>query len=63
MNRSKIHVQYRDGSKTKGVRVALGFTGGLGGVTKDAYTDSYGTAIVEHSGTGHARVYVSGQER
>lgn len=59
MNHSKIHVQYRDGSKAKGVRVVLGFTSALGGMTKEAYTDAYGTAIVHHSSTGHADVYVS----
>ena len=59
MNHSKIHVQYRDGSKPKGVRVVLGFSGGM---TKEAYTDSYGTAIVQHSSVGHADVYVSGKK-
>lgn len=62
MNRSKIHVQYRDGSKPKGVRVVLSFRGMLGGVSKEAYTDSYGTAIVEHASTGQADVIVSGKK-
>ena len=62
MNHSKIHVQYRDGSKPKGVRVVLGFTSALGGMTKEAYTDSYGTAILQHSGSGRADVYVSGRK-
>ncbi len=62
MNHSKIHVQYRDGSKAKGVRVLLGFSGALGGMTKEAYTDSYGTAIVAHASVGHADVYVSGKK-
>ena len=59
MNHSKIHVQYRDGSKPKGVRVVLGFSTGM---TKEAYTDSYGTAIVQHSSVGRADVYVSGKK-
>ena len=62
MNRSKIHVQYRDGSKPKGTRVVLSFNGMFGGVTKAAYTDSYGTAIVEHESTGQADVIVSGKK-
>ncbi len=60
MNHSKIHVQYRDGSKPKGAKVVLGFTSALGGMTKAAYTDSNGTAIVEHSSSGQADIYVSG---
>ena len=59
MNYSKIHVQYRDGSKPKGTKVVLGFSGGM---TKPAYTDSHGTAIVEHASTGRADVYVSGSK-
>ena len=62
MNRSRIHVQYRDGSKPKGTKVVLGFTSLLGGMTKPAYTDSHGTALVEHASTGQADVYVSGKK-
>lgn len=60
MHVSKIHVSYRDGSKPKGTKVVLGFTSMLGGMTKPAYTDAYGIALVEHSSTGNADVYVSG---
>ena len=60
MHHTKIHVQYRDGSKPKGVRVVLSFRG-FGGGTKPAYTDRYGTAIVEHASTGTADVMVSGK--
>lgn len=63
MNYSKIHVQYSDGSKPKGTKVVLGFTGILGGMTKPAFTDRHGTAIVEHESTGQADVYVSGSKR
>ncbi|MCC7086471.1 MAG: hypothetical protein IT427_15835 [Pirellulales bacterium] len=62
MNYSKIHVQYRDGSKPKGIKVVLGFSGLLGGMTKPAYTDSQGTALVEHASKGRADVYVSGKK-
>lgn len=57
---SKIHVQYRDGSKADGKKVVLGFTGVLGGMTSPVYTDRTGTAIVSHDSTGRATVYVSG---
>lgn len=62
MQHSKIHVSYRDGSKPKGARVVLGFTSGLGGMTKPAYTDAYGVALVEHASIGNADVYVSGNK-
>jgi len=62
MNHSKIHVSYGDGSKPKGTKVVIGFTGPLGGMSKPAYTDQYGVAIVEHSSTGNADVYVSGNK-
>ena len=59
MNHSKIYVQYSDGSKPKGAKVVLGFSGGM---TKPAYTDSQGIAVVEHASTGRADVYVSGSK-
>jgi hypothetical protein len=62
MHLSKIHVSYHDGSKPKGAKVVLGFTGMLGGMTKAAYTDAYGVALVEHASTGNADVYVSGNK-
>lgn len=62
MSYSKIHVQYRDGSKPKGAKVVLGFTGPMGGMTKPAYTDSDGVALVEHESSGNAEVYVSGKK-
>lgn len=61
--RSKIHVQYQDGSKPKGAKVVLSFSGLMsGGVTRDVYTDSNGTAIVEHPSKGTAKVIVNGRE-
>ncbi|GMU87310.1 MAG: hypothetical protein AMXMBFR48_25510 [Ignavibacteriales bacterium] len=56
---SKIHVEYRGGSKAEGKKVVLGFSG-LGGMTNPAFTDRYGVAIVSHDSTGRATVYVSG---
>jgi len=63
MYRSKIFVQYKDGSKPKGVKVVLGFSGLFGGMTKAAYTDSYGQAIVEHASRGRATIYVRGSNK
>lgn len=59
MPMSRIHVQYRDGSAARHVRVVLGFSAG---VTHDAYTDDHGDAIVEHTSSGQATVYVSGSD-
>lgn len=60
---SKIHVQYKDGSKASGVKVCMEFTGLLGGFTKDFYTDSHGTAIISHQSRGTAKVYVKGMNK
>jgi hypothetical protein len=60
---SKIHVQYKNGSKASSVKVYLAFTSLLGGVTKTFYTDRNGTAIVEHAGQGEAKVIVKGTTR
>ena len=54
---SKIHVQYKDGSKPSGAKVSLGFSTG---VSEAAYTDSNGTAVVGHSSRGSAKVFVKG---
>jgi hypothetical protein len=59
VNYSEIIVQYGDGSKPKGTKVVLGFSGGM---SKASYTDHQGVAIVEHASTGHADVYVSGSK-
>lgn len=59
MPSSVVHVQHRDGSPAKGVRVVLGFNTGM---TRDFYTDDYGDVVVEHASTGRASVYVSGKE-
>lgn len=58
MHYSEVHVSYRDGSKPKGTRVVIGFGGAM---SAPAYTDAHGTALVEHSSTGRATVYVSGK--
>ena len=58
---SKVHVQYKSGSKASGAKVCLSFTSG--GVTKNFYTDSNGTAIIEHASRGEAKVIVRGTTR
>jgi len=62
VNSSKLHAQYRDGSKPTGAKVVLESTSAPGGMTNPAYTHNYGTAVVEHSSTGLADVYVSGKK-
>lgn len=57
MHRSTVQVQYRDGSKSTGTRVVLGFSGGM---TRNAFTDSRGVATIEHASQGRADIYVSG---
>jgi len=58
MPASTIIVSHRDGSPARNVRVVLGFPFGN---TDDSYTDYDGTAVVEHSSSGRATVYVSGK--
>lgn len=56
---TKVHVQYRDGSAPKGKKVGLSINGAF---ARAAYTDSRGTAIIEHSSVGAAKVYVNGAQ-
>ena len=56
---STVHVQYRDGSPARKVRVVLGFSTGM---TREAFTDDRGEATVDHASTGNASVYVSGKK-
>jgi hypothetical protein len=58
--RSLIYVQYKDGSKPKGTKVVLGFSMGM---SKPAYTDREGRAIVEHASKGKATIYVKGSKK
>ena len=44
----------------KGAGVALGFSNG---VTDSVYTDSDGEAVIEHSTTGNATIFVNGQDK
>lgn len=59
MTTSTITVQHRDGSTASGKKVVLGFSSGL---TKPAYTDKHGVAVVEHASSGKATIYVSGDD-
>jgi len=61
---SKVIVQYKDGGKARGVRVALSINGILsGGVTENVYTDRNGIAIIPHESRGTAKVMVKGRIR
>jgi hypothetical protein len=58
---TKIHVQHRDGSIAKGVKVSISISGALsGGVTSNSFTDNYGTAIISHESSGTAKIMVNG---
>ena len=59
MAASTVIVSHRDGSPARSVRVVQGFCSGM---TRAAFTDSYGRAVVEHSSSGRATVYVSGKD-
>ncbi len=58
---SKITV-YRYDKPAKNVRVTLEFTGLTNmGFTRPVYTDRNGVALIEHSSTGKAIVYIDGK--
>ncbi len=60
MAESVVVVQRNGGGYVHGARVALGFSNG---VTDSVYTDNDGEAVIEHLTTGHATVYVNGQDK
>ncbi len=61
---TKVIVQYSNGTKAKGVRVALSISGIMsGGVTQNFYTDRFGVAVISHESRGSAKVMVKGTTR
>lgn len=60
MAESVVVVQRNGGGYVKGAKVTLGFSNG---VTDSVYTDSDGEAVIRHSTTGQATVYVDGRDR
>ena len=61
---TKVIVQYSNGTKARGAKVALSISGILsGGVTKNVYTDREGIAIIPHESRGSAKVMVNGRTR
>lgn len=60
MAESLVVVQRSGGGYVQGAKVVLGFSNG---VTSAVYTDSNGEAVIEHSTTGQAKVYVNGSEK
>lgn len=60
MTQSVIHVQSRTGVPIKGKRVTLGFSSGL---TKPAFTNANGDAVIGHSSSGNAIIYVDGKNQ
>jgi hypothetical protein len=60
MAESVVVVQRNGGGYVKGAKVSLGFSNG---VTDSVYTDADGEAVISHSTTGKATVYVDGRDR
>ncbi|HWK89556.1 MAG TPA: hypothetical protein VNP72_06155 [Longimicrobium sp.] len=60
MHTSTIYVRHGDRSGGSGVKVALGFPGG---VTETFIADRYGVAEVEHDSTGYATIFVNGRRQ
>jgi len=61
---TKVIVQYSNGTKAQGVKVALSINGILsGGVTRNVYSDRFGVAIISHESRGSAKVMVNGTTR
>ena len=59
MPESVIVVQRNGGDYASGIRVVLGFSNG---VTDADYTDSNGEAVISHSRSGQATVFVDGRD-
>ncbi len=59
MSESVIIVQRKGGGYVKDVKVSLEFWGGF---TKSYYTDNYGKAVIEHSSTGQATIWVNSKK-
>ena len=60
MAESVVVVQRNGGDYVQGAKVVLGFSNG---VTSAVYTDSNGEAVIQHSTTGQATIYVNGSEK
>ena len=64
MAESVIVVQRNGGGYVQGARVTLEFSGLFsGGFTDTVYTDSDGEAVISHSNSGDAKVYVNGDPK
>lgn len=62
MPTSKISV-HRNGQPAANIKITLEYTGlTQSGFTSPAYTNSDGIALVEHSSTGKANVYINGSK-
>lgn len=63
MPTSKITV-FRNGKTASNIKVTLEYRGlTQSGFTSPAYTNSMGVAIVSHSSTGKANIYINGTLR
>jgi len=63
MEATKIKV-YRNSKPVRNVKVSLEFNGVMqSGFSKSAYTNANGVALVSHSSTGKANVWIDGKKR
>lgn len=63
MPTSKITV-YRGGQPASNIKVTLEYNGfAQNGFTTPVYTNSSGVAIISHSSTGKANIYVNGSQK
>ena len=59
---TRVTIKHSDGGAATRVKVSMKIQGILtGGWCKDAYTDSHGVAVIEHSSEGTGEIYVNGR--
>ena len=51
------------GKWAKGSRVVLAFDASMGGRSSTIYTDENGVAVIDHSSTGMAEVFIDGKSK
>ena len=60
MPASTIYVQYSDGSSAEGVKVEMSINGAS---CRGEFVDKSGKAVISHSTSGEAKVYIHGSLR
>lgn len=59
----EVILQRKDGKPARGIRVRMAASGLLGGMSKEAYTDDQGKAVIELASASSGTVYVDGRDR